>query len=168
MAYESAKLVATLAHGEQKYSDHPYTYHLQMVTDILAHYVYRPEMVAAGWLHDVLEDTKVTYRDLVDAFGVEVANIVEACTGRGVNRKARQSDIKAKLAECQSARAVKLADRMANLHVCFSKTNHPQLQMYLKEDSDFSQSVEEFIKVEMWDDYRSMVSQQKPLAWLSD
>lgn len=167
MACEGAKLVATLAHGAQKYGEKPYSFHLQMVVDILAFYGYGRAQIAAGWLHDVLEDTSVSYDDLADAFGVEVASIVDACTGRGINRKARQADIKEKLTLCPAACAVKLADRMANLNVCFSEDHRPKLSMYIREDPEFSLTVEKQVEAAMWRDYRRMVEQQKPIAWLS-
>lgn len=37
---------------------------------------------AAGYLHDVIEDTDVTYDDLIDRFGMEVAYLVHAVTRR--------------------------------------------------------------------------------------
>ena len=57
---KTARLVAKLAHGDQKYGDDkPYLYHLDMVVHILAHYGFRGEMLQAGYLHDTLEDTKL-------------------------------------------------------------------------------------------------------------
>jgi guanosine-3',5'-bis(diphosphate) 3'-pyrophosphohydrolase len=166
MRYDSAKLVAKLAHSTQQYGGHSYMYHLQMVVDILMHYNYDSKRIAAAWLHDVLEDTQITYNDLEYAFDTNIAYIVEACTGRGKNRKERQDDIRVKLADCPAAHSVKLADRMANIQVCLTENNQRLLQMYLEEDQEFSQSVEEMIKADMWIDYRNMVKLHQPLIWL--
>jgi (p)ppGpp synthase/HD superfamily hydrolase len=162
----AAKLVARLAHGDQRYSEKPYLYHLQMTVDILLHYGYPPWSIAAGWLHDTLEDTDLTHDDLVEAFGSHVADVVYACTGRGENRKARQLDISNKLAFKTDARHVKLADRMANLHVCFAVQDHRLREMYLREDPAFRRMVTQYVKDAQWDDYTRMVAEQAPLSWL--
>lgn len=43
---------------------------------ILKNYGYRDEVVIAGILHDVIEDTKYTKEDIVKLFGKDVANLV--------------------------------------------------------------------------------------------
>jgi (p)ppGpp synthase/HD superfamily hydrolase len=167
MNYESAKLVATLAHKNQKYGNHPYSYHLQMVVDILKHYNLGPRYIASGWLHDILEYTEVTFAELSESFGEEVASIVEACTGRGSNRIDRNADIRLKLEVfCPDAKKVKLADRMANIHNCIIEGNVGLRQMYIREDIQFSQTVAIGVPIEMWDDYRNLVSTLQPLSYL--
>ena len=38
------------------------------------------EVIAAGILHDTLEDTETTFEDLTEAFGVHIANLVQAAS----------------------------------------------------------------------------------------
>jgi (p)ppGpp synthase/HD superfamily hydrolase len=54
----------------------PYMSHVAGVTAILSRHGFRPEVVAAGALHDVLEDCSVTYDELRSRFGSEVADLI--------------------------------------------------------------------------------------------
>ena len=72
-AYEVAKE----AHKEQfRSSGEPYIIHPVQVAGILADLQMDPETVAAGFLHDVVEDTEVTRDDLVREFSEEVAMLL--------------------------------------------------------------------------------------------
>jgi (p)ppGpp synthase/HD superfamily hydrolase len=56
--------------------DVPYMSHVAGVAAILSRHGFAEETVAAGALHDVIEDCAVTYEMLVDHFGVRVADLV--------------------------------------------------------------------------------------------
>ncbi len=73
---------AARAHRHQlrKGSDTPYLSHPYSVGLMLARAGFDPEVVAAGILHDTVEDTPVTLEDLRNTFGDRVAAIVEGCT----------------------------------------------------------------------------------------
>lgn len=73
---------AARAHQGQvrKGTDIPYISHPYAVGLILQEARCKPEIVAAGILHDTLEDTAVTYDDLVRLFGQQVADIVLGCS----------------------------------------------------------------------------------------
>jgi (p)ppGpp synthase/HD superfamily hydrolase len=74
-----ARAFAITAHGNQvrKYDGAPYVTHLDSVVTILKDHGYdAPTLLAAAYLHDTLEDTDTTMRQLIDAFGPEVAEIV--------------------------------------------------------------------------------------------
>jgi (p)ppGpp synthase/HD superfamily hydrolase len=77
-----AKEYAIKAHGDQKrkYSGEPYWHHLQEVATTLLRYSAAPDVVAAGWLHDVLEDTETRYGMLLVEFGSAVADLVQEVT----------------------------------------------------------------------------------------
>ena len=58
-----------------------YLVHPEGVARILAdHYPDRPDLVAAGWLHDTIEKTDTTPQDLEAGFGPEVRRLVEGVT----------------------------------------------------------------------------------------
>lgn len=79
----SAAAFARDRHAGQlrKGTDVPYIVHPAGVAAILArHYPDRDELVAAGWLHDTLEDTDTTADEIATAFGPEVRRLVEAVT----------------------------------------------------------------------------------------
>ncbi len=60
----------------RKYTDEPYTTHLERVAQLVASVVDDPAMTAAAYLHDTIEDTETTINDIRVAFGDEVAYLV--------------------------------------------------------------------------------------------
>ncbi|MBT3338777.1 MAG: bifunctional (p)ppGpp synthetase/guanosine-3',5'-bis(diphosphate) 3'-pyrophosphohydrolase [Anaerolineae bacterium] len=73
--------VAEEAHRPQKRaSGEPYITHCLAVASILAELQVPPAVVAAGLLHDTVEDTDITLSDLEDDFGGEIANLVDGVT----------------------------------------------------------------------------------------
>lgn len=73
---ERALLIADKAHANQSYGIYPYGYHIRLVMKIAKELGYEENIIVASALHDVLEDTHVSYNDLKTAFGEEVAQIV--------------------------------------------------------------------------------------------
>jgi GTP diphosphokinase / guanosine-3',5'-bis(diphosphate) 3'-diphosphatase len=73
--------VAEEAHREQKrHSGEPYINHCLAVASILADLRVPPEVVAAGLLHDTVEDTKITLNDIRRDFGNTIAVLVDGVT----------------------------------------------------------------------------------------
>ncbi len=73
--------VAEEAHRDQKrHSGEPYINHCLAVASILADLRVPPEVIAAGLLHDTVEDTSVTLNDLRRDFGETIANLVDGVT----------------------------------------------------------------------------------------
>lgn len=54
----------------------PYIIHPQAVAKTLSAFTNDSEVIAAGWLHDVMEDCGKDYEDLAERFGTRVANYV--------------------------------------------------------------------------------------------
>ena len=118
-----AQRFATEAHERidhrRKYSDEPYHVHLADVARIVASVTGDEEMIAAAWLHDVVEDTEATLEDLEEEFGAGVAALVESLTdisrpGDG-NRAVRKAiDRRHSAAASPRAKTVKLADLIDN------------------------------------------------------
>lgn len=72
---------AAKAHkGQKRVSGEPYINHCLAVAIILAELHVPPVVVAAGLLHDTVEDTNVTLDDLRQEFGEEVAKLVDGVT----------------------------------------------------------------------------------------
>lgn len=116
-----ARDFAIKAHGEQKrkYTGEPYVVHTQEVADIVQRAGGDPVMVAAAHLHDVVEDTPVTIKEVREAFGPAVAELVEALTDQVPlsygNRKARKRAESDRLAGCSTrVQTIKLADIVSN------------------------------------------------------
>ena len=78
---QRAYRVAEDAHREQKrHSGEPYINHCLAVASILADLRVPPEVVAAGLLHDTVEDTTVTLNDIRRDFGETIAVLVDGVT----------------------------------------------------------------------------------------
>ena len=72
----SAALYADELHGEQKRkSGEPYIIHPLAVGSILIQLGMDADTICAGLLHDVVEDTDATLKDIEDRFGAEVAQM---------------------------------------------------------------------------------------------
>ena len=103
----------------RKYSKQPYDVHLKAVAELVAEVTDDPEMIAAAWLHDVVEDTPITLDDVAREFGGAVARLVDELTdvsrpGDG-NRAARKAIDRAHLAAASPrAKTIKLADLAHN------------------------------------------------------
>ncbi|GHT92690.1 GTP pyrophosphokinase [Alphaproteobacteria bacterium] len=119
-----AYMFAMEAHGTQKRaSGSPYFYHPVEVARLLAELRLDVPSVITGLLHDVLEDTSVTFEELEEIFGSEVAFLVEGVTKLSkvnyTSSKAHQAENFRKflLATSQDIRVliVKLVDRLHNM-----------------------------------------------------
>jgi GTP pyrophosphokinase len=78
---QRAYRVAEEAHKDQKrHSGEPYINHCLAVASILADLRVPPEVVAAGLLHDTVEDTTVTLNDIRRDFGSAIAILVDGVT----------------------------------------------------------------------------------------
>ncbi|MEG3898099.1 MULTISPECIES: HD domain-containing protein [unclassified Microcoleus] len=152
---DKAKEFAIVQHGTQKYGEHPYSYHLDRVSQVLAQFGCAGDeaIAAAGWLHDTLEDTPTTYEMLVSEFGKETADIVWAVTSEpGINRADRFRKTALKIQSDKKALAVKLADRIANTEASF-QSNPKLYKMYVKEFALFKQLLynpQDFELMAMW------------------
>ena len=136
----SARSFAIEAHGDQKYGDHPYSYHLDQVAELAA--PYGKEAVAIAYLHDTAEDTPVTIAEVEEIFGSTVASCVALLTDEpGANRRERKAKTYAKLATVSGpnelALVVKTADRLANVRACFKDRKLSLWQLYRSEHPTF-------------------------------
>lgn len=116
--------VATRQHeGQLRKSGEPYIIHPMAVAKILAELGMDEETVAAGLLHDVVEDTNYTQEMLIDDFGEEVALLVDGVTKltsmviESKEQKQAENLRKMFLAMSKDIRVliIKLADRLHNL-----------------------------------------------------
>jgi len=138
----------------------PYEFHLRMVAHVGEKYKYlldnkdyftgdvvvNPKVqvstvracMTACWSHDLIEDCRVSYNDVVDVLGQEAAEIIYAVTNeKGKNRKERANEKYYEgIRNTKGAVFVKLCDRIANVQ--YSKmTGSRMFEMYKKENDEF-------------------------------
>ena len=109
--------------GQTRASGEPYLVHPLEVALVLAEMKMDPVAIAAGLLHDSVEDTSVTIQDIQKDFGEQVAHIVEGVTKISkidfATREEQQAENlrKMMLAMVDDIRVVliKLADRLHNM-----------------------------------------------------
>ena len=118
-----ARVFATAAHAAvgqvRKYTFEPYIVHPAEVASIVMSHGGTDAMVAAAWLHDVVEDTGVTIETIRAELGTEVAELVGWLTdvskpedGNRARRKAMDREHTA--AAPSEAQTIKLADLISN------------------------------------------------------
>jgi (p)ppGpp synthase/HD superfamily hydrolase len=130
MALYSERLRAALrlaerAHRGQrrKGGETPYVLHPAAVAALLVAAGAHEDLVCAGLLHDVVEDSDVTVAELEEQFGAEVARLVDAVTerkehpdGRPIPWETRRADTISHLEHADDdVRALKAADLAINL-----------------------------------------------------
>lgn len=117
-----AVMFAADRHKNQRRKDaeaSPYINHPIALAHLLATTggVHDINVLRAAILHDTVEDTETTYAELLDRFGVTVANIVQEVTDDKALPKQRRKELQAEHAPHKSKEAalVKLADKICNL-----------------------------------------------------
>ncbi len=134
---EKAYSVAETAHaGQVRYSGDPYLHHVANVGFKLAEMGMGPRTVAAGLLHDVVEDTAITNEDIRREFGDEILFLVEGVTKLSSVRyygtdRHNESLRKLFVATSQDIRVliIKLNDRLHNMETLTHVPPEKQLRI---------------------------------------
>jgi guanosine-3',5'-bis(diphosphate) 3'-pyrophosphohydrolase len=121
LVFEAAALAARRHTGQQRKGrgNEPYVNHLAEVANLLsiATEGTDAELVAAGWLHDTIEDTATTQQELAGIFGERVAALVAEVTDDMSlpKNERRQKQIADAPMKSSSAKLIKIADKISNI-----------------------------------------------------
>lgn len=143
--YLKALNFASNAHKEQLTPKGlPYLTHLSAVVMEVIHGCLKLEIdtkktnlaITVAFLHDTIEDTDITYDDIFDEFGLDVAEGVEALTkDKTIDTKKKQmiDSLNRILTQPYEVQMVKLADRVSNLQEPPSHWDNEKKRAYLEE-----------------------------------
>lgn len=148
-------------HKDQKYGDKPYVYHLDMVHMVSVAQGLPQIVCEAAYLHDVLEDTPVTYDELKKEFdSEELAHLVFCVTDeKGNNRKERKAATYPKIKSNTNAIALKLCDRIANVKASLTSENSGLIKMYRKEQPEFEAQLKTVgVHTKLWEELDKLIS----------
>lgn len=127
-----------------KYGDEDYSFHLSYVANIASFFGglidedQKENVLCACWVHDIIEDARETYNDVMKNTNKTVADLAYALTNeKGKNRAERASDKYYKeMHEVPNAVFIKLCDRIAN--ISYSKIKGSSMfDKYKKENANF-------------------------------
>ena len=136
-----AFVIAEIAHQNQKRrSGDPYISHPLEVAKILTEYRLDDSTIITALLHDTIEDTKLTLKEVRGEFGDEIARLVDGLTKIGkldlFTKEAEQAENFRKLILAMSndvrVLIVKLADRLHNMRT-INYLPHDKQQIIAKE-----------------------------------
>ena len=131
------------------YGDLPYEYHLQMAYDEALKYIhlipeeYQAEVLAGIWVHDVIEDARQTYNDVLKATSYLTAEFSFALSNeKGKTRKQRaNSKYYAGIRALAFADYLKICDRLANV-THGVRTGGSMAKGYRKENPHFRKNID--------------------------
>ena len=114
--------MAALCHEGQYRKDPrrklPYIVHPLAVGMMLAHYDYPEDVIIAGLLHDVIEDTATTSADICVVFGQAVTELVEQSSepDKSLSWEERKTSFALQLSEAaDDVKAITCCDKMHNM-----------------------------------------------------
>lgn len=129
-----------------QYDDMPYSIHLFLTVQWANRFInlvqdkYQEAVIDACWLHDVIENARIAYNDVLHITNdnIFIANIVYAVTNeKGRNRKERANTIYYEgITSTPYATFVKLCDRLANIEYSL-EFNSKMFNVYKSEHNDF-------------------------------
>ena len=146
LVYDAYNFGKAAHKGQKRKSGEPYFIHCVAVATILADWGMDKNMVISGLLHDTIEDTTVSKKDIINRYGEDVLHLVESVTNlSGIkfnsrNHKKAENFMKMFISFANDIRAIiiKLADRLHNLRTISYLTKIKQRRLALESKEIFA------------------------------
>lgn len=139
-----AEVLAAQAHSDagQLYDGKPYIEHCKDVVEVLLDFdITDKNLLAAGYLHDVIEDCGMDPFIIEYFCGKKVVELVQAVSdGPGETREIRKMAVYEKLVKNSDGLALKLADRIANVTYALEHGDRRMQKLYKKEQTSFEKN----------------------------
>ena len=140
------------------YGRFPYYVHLVKVIEEAKYFINlipeedRGIVLASCWLHDIIEDCRLTYNDINKEFGHGVAELVYALTNdKGKNRAERAGDkYYSGIRNTKYATFIKLCDRLANVNFSITEGDDSMFAKYAKENENFIYQLHNYMYEQMF------------------
>jgi hypothetical protein len=136
---EKSYEIASIYHHGLSHGNRVFLEHLREVAGVLKEFNFEDEnLIAAAYLHDVLEDTSCTLAYLEKELGPRVAELVDAVTDGPGNTREQQKKRPYKLIpQTPGALTIKLADRIANMRYSLKMNESRYMKRYIVEHTSF-------------------------------
>ena len=166
---DKARYFATAAHAavgqKRKYSDDDYIVHPIRVANLVKQYGGTEDMIAAAYLHDVVEDTDVTMDTITSLFGSVVAKYVSDLTDVSKpsdgNREARKTIDRLHTADASAdAQFIKCADIIDNAYD-ISDHDPSFWRVYQREMSLLLDEMSRVRGTDIWNQAQQAIAQKK-------
>lgn len=135
---------------DAEYRPYPFISHMTDVAYWTQQFTSDPELIAAAWLHDLVEDFDVTLPDLAEmGYSDRIVDIVWWLTdpdgGDRAEKKAKlyqmYKDPDLRINTINDGRLVKCCDRLANMTSCVRGKREKLAKRYIEEWDDFSRYI---------------------------
>lgn len=140
---DSARRLACAEHAKHRHGALPYTYHLTAVTGLVSCFSTDPDVIAAAWLHDIVEDCEDIDLEAVEQMtNRRVRDIVDRLTDPPGSRALAKQVSMPRILHCPDASLVKLCDRFHNHASTLMDKSMKHAILYLEEFDAFLEGFE--------------------------
>jgi (p)ppGpp synthase/HD superfamily hydrolase len=136
---DSARRLALAEHAKHHHGTLPYSYHLTAVAGLTACFTTDPEVIAAAWLHDIVEDCPDIDLEVVEQMtSARTSYIVDLLTDPpGLSRAEAKAIALPRIASDPDAVLIKLCDRFHNHASTIMDGSQKHARIYFSEIVNF-------------------------------
>lgn len=152
----AARAYAVERRGAHAYRIEQCVTHLAAVRSVLADLNVAGDLAVAAWLHDVIEETGATRREVSNRFGESVATLVWAVSSIGPTRRRRLGAVYSKIRAHPPAASLKIADRIAMVEA--AQEQPASMKLYRSEHAEFAEALAGLGDPRLWERLAATIS----------